>query len=590
MDCESCCNRGGKNPPCCEGVVQCAPHCKGGPSGGTSHGRGGGCHHSVEGDCCSHKEGGDECRAAGSRCQAADDSCYGSCTERVSGNSCTEAHGSHCTNSCTEWPGCCAPEITCTSCTNNLPPVSCCRKTSSASAYVREQRGSRRYQPHPHPHPQHQHQHHHERQHEHHHHQQQLEEQQSESWRSPLLQLPNFSRASGALRGKNAYYWDGGWTQPPPTGVEATTSEAPRRQRSSSISSTITTYKRCCCKCKMGYCLEKFDRFLNRIFYRLGEVIARHTGYFIIIPIFLSAILATGFQRIRYEDNPEYLFAPTNGGGRDERLLIESHFSMNFSSNFDPSRITRTGRFARFIVLAHDNGTLLREDVWDEIMMLNELVHEVKITFDEQTYRYDDLCAITRGSCYENNVLDIHELIPEVLNGTFKLTYPTMFNPNTFELYLFPLFFGGVNVTENGILESARALSIMYWLNTNSEKDDIKAAEWEEAVLDRVANTKFNRLFVSRFTSRTLETELENNTNSVIPFFGVTVAIMLIFSVVTVMMADWVRSKPYIGLMGVISAVLAVAAAFGFLIYLDIEFIGINMAAPFLMLDQNFLS
>lgn len=99
----------------------------------------------------------------------------------------------------------------------------------------------------------------------------------------------------------------------------------------------------------------------------------------------------------------------------------------------------------------------------------------------------------------------------------------------------------------------------------------------------------FGTIKVARFVSRTLETELENNTNSVIPFFGVTIAIMLFFSISTVMMGDWVRTKPWLGLMGVVSAVLACVAAFGFLIYLGVEFIGINMAAPFLMLGECWL-
>lgn len=52
------------------------------------------------------------------------------------------------------------------------------------------------------------------------------------------------------------------------------------------------------------------------------------------------------------------------------------------------------------------------------------------------------------------------------------------------------------------------------------------------------------------------------------------------------MMGDSVRSKPWLGLLGNISAVMATAAAFGFAMYLGIEFIGINLAAPFLMIGK----
>lgn len=49
-------------------------------------------------------------------------------------------------------------------------------------------------------------------------------------------------------------------------------------------------------------------------------------------------------------------------------------------------------------------------------------------------------------------------------------------------------------------------------------------------------------------------------------------------------MSDWVRSKPWLGLLGNISASMATLSAFGCCIYLGIDFIGINLAAPFLMI------
>lgn len=52
------------------------------------------------------------------------------------------------------------------------------------------------------------------------------------------------------------------------------------------------------------------------------------------------------------------------------------------------------------------------------------------------------------------------------------------------------------------------------------------------------------------------------------------------------MMRDQVRSKPWLGLLGNVSAIMATCAAFGLAMYLSIEFIGINLAAPFLMISK----
>lgn len=62
---------------------------------------------------------------------------------------------------------------------------------------------------------------------------------------------------------------------------------------------------------------------------------------------------------------------------------------------------------------------------------------------------------------------------------------------------------------------------------------------------------------------------------------------MALFSVVTCMMTDWVRSKPWLGLLGNFSAAMATVAAFGLCIYLGVDFIGLNLAAPFLMIGEQ---
>lgn len=51
-------------------------------------------------------------------------------------------------------------------------------------------------------------------------------------------------------------------------------------------------------------------------------------------------------------------------------------------------------------------------------------------------------------------------------------------------------------------------------------------------------------------------------------------------------MLDAVRSKPLLGLLGNLSAIMATLAAFGLAMYVGIPFIGINLAAPFLMISK----
>lgn len=223
---------------------------------------------------------------------------------------------------------------------------------------------------------------------------------------------------------------------------------------------------------KMRNYLQGFDKFLTKSFHKLGYTIATHTGYFIIIPLLLTVICATGFQRIQYEDDPEYLFAPTNGAARSERAVIEEFFHVNYTWDFHPARITRNGRFARFIIVAKDNGSLLREEVWEELMVVDKMVHEISVTEDGREFSYKDICAIWGEKCWENQVLDVGELIPEINNHTFNLTYPFMLNPRTFESYVFPFHFGGIVTSNISTIESVKAITIFYFLRSQNQRED----------------------------------------------------------------------------------------------------------------------
>ncbi|KAB7502771.1 Patched domain-containing protein 4 [Armadillidium nasatum] len=311
------------------------------------------------------------------------------------------------------------------------------------------------------------------------------------------------------------------------------------------------TISSCCQNC-FSSTLAKLHVLLNRSFYFLGRSVSKNKGYYILIPLFLTTLALTGFQRLKYEDDPEYLFAPTNGAAKRERSVVEENFSLNFTELFDPSRITRSGRFAKFIITAKDGGTILRESIWKDIVKLDKIVKSIVVRDEKRLYYYPDLCAIKEKECFKNDILGLKDVIKDVENGTFQIQYPINLEP-----FVIPHFFGG--------------------LQTDEKKEVVE----------------FDLIEAARFTSTTVEDELEKNTNSVKPFVAVTLTIMITFSGVACVMGDWVRGKPMIGVIGVITSVLSSFAAFGLLVYIGVPFIGINMAAPFLMLgigiDDSFV-
>ncbi|XP_027847428.2 patched domain-containing protein 3 [Aphis gossypii] len=345
--------------------------------------------------------------------------------------------------------------------------------------------------------------------------------------------------------------------------------------------------------------IECIDKWLTKAFYRLGLVVAKHPGYFLMVPVFLTAICITGFQRVKFEIDPEYLFSPEHGPGKTERAIVESHFKMNYSSLFNPTRITRPGRFGRVIVIPKQGDTMLSVEIWKELRILDDIIKNTSITWgpENTAYKYDDICARWIDQCFPNDILNLDYVMNDVVNGSLKLTFPIMFNPVTWDAHTFPVYFGGTEIDEDGLITRVPALQLVYFLTADTKAQDERGSVWEEAFLDAVGKAedsgRFRYISTARFGSRTLDIELENNTRTVVPYFSSAFILMAVFSVVTCMMTDWVRSKPLLGLMGNVSAAMATIAAFGFAVYIGIPFIGINFVSPFLMcsigIDDTFV-
>ncbi|XP_053979077.1 patched domain-containing protein 1 isoform X3 [Hylaeus anthracinus] len=159
------------------------------------------------------------------------------------------------------------------------------------------------------------------------------------------------------------------------------------------------------------------DDFLNRAFHKLGLVVGRHPGYFVVIPVLVAFICFTGYQRIHYEIDPEYLFSPTNGPSKTERAIVEQYFKVNYSHHFNLGRITRPGRFGHVIITSKDgNENLLRRAVFDELAQLDEVIRTAKATYEGEVFTYEQICARWLDKCFANDILKLSDII-DTLQG-----------------------------------------------------------------------------------------------------------------------------------------------------------------------------
>ena len=140
------------------------------------------------------------------------------------------------------------------------------------------------------------------------------------------------------------------------------------------------------------------------------------------------------------------------------------------------------------IIVAKDNGSLLRENIFNQILLMDEIVQNITVHHKEdgKDYSYQNLCAITDGrNCYDNSILALGEHILDIESGNithpFPLTYPLFyyFDPYDLETYeiRFPGIIGGLNLDQDGqetgvgILHGFKALNLNYFLDSTTPED-----------------------------------------------------------------------------------------------------------------------
>jgi len=340
--------------------------------------------------------------------------------------------------------------------------------------------------------------------------------------------------------------------------------------------------------------LKIVDDTLKKIFFKLGVAIGHNPGYFIIVPILLTALCASGFQRMNYNWDPEYLFSPTNGPAKAERAIMEKYFPVDYEY-FHPQRMSRVGKFGRLIITPSNGGSLLKAELWDDLIYLESLIYNITVSHEGMDFQYEDICVKWAGYCKTNNILNLVDIMPEIERHEFNLTYPLTFDPVTFEQYSLPATMGGIEVTDIGTVTSVEAVSLNYFLDVTSDWQVEVGLMWEReflATIDRYESDMPN-LFITRFVSSTPAWEMEASKNSITPNLLINVGFMVLFCLAASSMSDAVRSKPLLGFLGLVSAVLATLAGFGLGCYLGVEFTALCLAAPFLLfgigIDDTFV-
>ncbi|XP_071483832.1 patched domain-containing protein 3-like [Diadema antillarum] len=324
------------------------------------------------------------------------------------------------------------------------------------------------------------------------------------------------------------------------------------------------------------------DRGLTRLFYNYGKFVSRWPSVFILISLIVAAALSVGIMFLKVDTDVIFLFTPDNSQARDDAVVVYDDFPTDYDE-YTATRGNGTDDLAANIIIAPKAGDdVLAEDVFSEILRFDRELRNVSITNNNgMPLTYESLCAMSRGVCLDNPVLEILNRNVSYLKDV-NLTYP-FFEASNGESYFLGTTFGDVELGNNETILRAGLFALNYILQTTPLLEE-EGMEWETEFESFVDNFESDAISVSFIHSHTLDSEVSLSTQSVIPLFSISYTLLFTFAITSCVMFDWVFSKPFLGFMGTISASLAVASSLGLLSYAGVNFNIVTSSMPFLII------
>ena len=170
------------------------------------------------------------------------------------------------------------------------------------------------------------------------------------------------------------------------------------------------------------------DNWLKGRFRGLGQLVGKHPGPFILVPVILSVLCGSGMLGVEYNTDQDYLMTPTNGDGNKEKAIAESFFPTNFS-DFDAPRSFNFGLYGYVMVTTKDGrSSILQPQIWDEVRKLEDLIVAISVEHEGKKYTYKDICAKWSGKCYTNSLLSFADTFAVFSEGVFRDSVENYYN------------------------------------------------------------------------------------------------------------------------------------------------------------------
>ncbi|XP_023228990.1 patched domain-containing protein 3-like [Centruroides sculpturatus] len=292
----------------------------------------------------------------------------------------------------------------------------------------------------------------------------------------------------------------------------------------------------------------------------------------------MTLLSATGFQKF-FQDLDEDCIVPAGGIIDKYKSRLMQLFPIDLASNFDPARLLHSIHYGTVIIEAKDGGSILRDFVFRQILTLDREIQNFFVDEDDG-WNYKDICAKNNGKCYENKILRIDNKLIALKNGKFRLKYPIGNTSRNYDV----LTLGGVELNEEGCLISAKAVKLFYFLDDSNKWAEEKAIMWENRFVDFLNKVNFSHVKISKDVSLSRDESKKQLFNSILKYIPGSVFLMLTFTVVSCLWPDFLRSKPWTGIVSSIATGMSLISGFGLLQYAGLGVSPVTNIIPFLVL------
>ncbi|KAL3091675.1 hypothetical protein niasHS_005873 [Heterodera schachtii] len=313
----------------------------------------------------------------------------------------------------------------------------------------------------------------------------------------------------------------------------------------------------------------------HRGFRRLGLFVSHWPWTTIIISVIVAIVLSTGVVNFKEVNNVRDHFSADNSPSRHEFLVAREFFK------------ELGGLFHVVVAIeAADGGNLLRPRYIDKALEVEDfLQYKLKVEHEGVQYAYSDFCgAQCETSDAVNIFLTVFRDVQHRGKGNIKLTFPTI-DVFGHRIYLANNIFQVQLNNRSHLVEGAKVITINFHAIFPNATMETVMKKWEHSVYNFAMNSRGDPLLKLHVTSEGLVSEEVRRTGiEVLPLMPISLSVIILFTVITSLKRDQIRSKPWEALVGVFCPILSVGASFGTLFWLGFEFLPILVVVPFLIL------